>query len=534
MAVHPSPSPISWNGAYLLNTSREGKAIDPSLITGVDPANLQTGANTQVTVTFEREGAANHNLVGVYALKPDGSIDGTSVKFIWLDANQVNQNVLGSALVPDILGNAQPGTVVLDNFAAGTKLGFFLVDLDHLKQGQSNADVAVIKAAVGVPQLDYAKDMDTLNSKVSIDANHHVVVDGHVLQSNVLFTSNPAWNVDQVQHTISGVNDSVPGQLIIGFEDRVEPQSKNDFPSDHDYNDVVFAVHLSEKVSEQHEQVTSPTVQLADSSNDIALMTIDTTGFQVGDQLSNLASANGFTVVSNQSGNDYHVSITETTGHTTAEWQSFINSVGFSSSSTKDGVRDISYTVTDSAGHTGSTTAHIDASQSEPSSTHTESLSQQADILNHSGTTELWGSANDTLKLDQHFTGSDGKLDMGAGDNTLQVGAAGFNITNTDTSHLANVDHIDMTGFGINTTMLKAADVVSMTDSSHILRFDGDAGDTVTLTGDGAGHPGHWTAGADTNIGGANYHQYEWHHDATNTVSAVVQINEHLTQSVTD
>jgi hypothetical protein len=102
-----------------------------------------------------------------------------------------------------------------------------------------------------------------------------------------------------------------------------------------------------------------------------------------------------------------------------------------------------------------------------------------------------------------------------------------------DTAHLANVDHIDMTGYntgGGNSTTLDGKDVLSMTDSNHVLQIDGDVGDKVNLGGNAA--DGHWQQGANVNIGSDTYSQWQWH-DVSN-VTATVLIDDHLTQTVTD
>ncbi|HVI89839.1 MAG TPA: DUF4114 domain-containing protein [Dongiaceae bacterium] len=516
-------------GDYLLNTSVDGTAIAPGLITGVDPANLQGGAGTQVSVTMEPHAAANENLVGVYEYDSSGNIIPGSVKFIWLDGNAIT----------DLLGNTQPTTVDLGTVAPGDKLGFFIVDLDRFNSSATHDDSVLIKNATGGGGHGYDTDLSTLNSQLSIDpVTHQILINGVALKSQVYYsTDHESWNSDGDEHTTSGTSSSVPGDLIIGFEDR--NLSGKGTPSDRDYNDVVFAVRVTDKQSSEVTTFVQPHITLGDSANDITQMTIDTTGFLVGDSLTNLASASGFVVAVTTSGNDEHVTITETTGHTTSEWQDFVNNIHFDTTSTVDGERQISYGVTDSAGHTGSTTANVDVVTQYADDLSTETVANHpgANLL-HDGATAghdvTWGAGNDTLMLDQHFAGNDGKLDMGKGDNTLSVAAIDLNITSSDASHVTNVDHIDMTGFGTNTTTLDAADLVSVLGSAHdTLKFDGDSGDKVTLTGDGAG-PGHWTTAADVTINGALYHEYQWYADASNTVTATVQINEHLTQSVTD
>ncbi|HWT98852.1 MAG TPA: DUF4114 domain-containing protein [Terriglobales bacterium] len=532
-------------GDYLASGGGEGKAISSSLMNKVDSTNLLGTTGTQVSVTLDMHAtSANENLVGVYEYDSSGNIVPGSVKFIWLDTNAT-----------DLLGNAQQSTVNLGSVAPGDKLGFFIVDLDRFNTGATNADTSLIKNATGGGGHGYDTDLASLNSVVSIDpVTHQILINGVALKSQVYFSSDQdGWNSDGKDHTISGTSSSAPGDLFIGFEDR-NFAGKGGTKADGDYNDVIFSVHVTDTKSSEVTTFVQPQITLADTSN-ITEINIDTTGFLVGDSLTNLASGSGFVVAVTTSGNDEHVTITETTGHTTAEWETFVNGIHFDTTSTTDGERDVSYTVTDSAGHTASSTAKVDVVTQYADELSTESAANHpgANLL-HDGATAghdvAWGAGNDTLMLDQNFASNDGHLDMGTGDNTLSVAANGLNITSSDTSHVSNVDHVDTTGFGANTVTLDAADVISMADSTtHTLRFDGDAGtDSVALSGDGAG-PGGWhelsTAGQSitvngtnytTNasgevvIGGQTYDAYQWHADGNvaGAVGATVLINHAL------
>ncbi|HVJ40576.1 MAG TPA: DUF4114 domain-containing protein [Dongiaceae bacterium] len=538
LSLTNDPSGSQTVGDYLLNTSVEGKEISPSLVNGVDPNNLHLNFTSDVNVTFERGAARFHSIVGVYTYDASGHVNG--VQFIWLDTTQTNPDVLHSALIADFLGNHQPSTVDIGNIAAGENVGFFL-----LQDGANNAaDIAIIKAAVGGGGNGYDADMATLNAKTTItfDSNGvgHIFVDGQELSGTVIFTESN-HNPNDDKQAISGVSTPADGLLYVGFEDRGLNSG-----ADKDYNDVVFGVDLGkENISQFDQQIFSPHIQLSDNANDITAFSIDTTGFLVGDLLSNLKSADGFDVSVNHVGNDYQVTVTETTDHSSAEWQNFINSISFTTSSQTEGERDIKYTVTDSAGHTAATTAAI-----EVTTQHTESLSTETEAK-HPGTALLhdggnpghdvtWGSGDDTLYLDQHFTATDGKLDMGAGANTLAVGVNGIGITNADTSHLENLNHIDMTGYnggGGNTATLSFQDVISATGSGHELTITGDSVDSVNLAGDGNATDAHWHNAGTVNSGGVTYDQYDWHGGAGNGAGSIVTtvlINHDVHQTVTD
>ncbi|HVJ36137.1 MAG TPA: DUF4114 domain-containing protein [Terriglobia bacterium] len=538
LSLRNDPSGSQTVGDYLLNTSVEGQPISPALVNGVDPNNLHLNFASDVNVTFERGAAKFHSIVGVYTYDANGHVDG--VKFVWLDSTQANPDVLHSPLVTDFLGNSQPQTVNIGSIAAGQNIGFFL-----LQDGANNAtDVAIIKAAIGGGGNGYDADMAALNAKTTItfDSNGvgHIFVDGQELSGTVIFTES-SHNPNDDKQAISGVSTPADGLLYVGFEDRGINSG-----ADKDYNDVVFGVDLGkENISQFDQQIFSPHIQLSDNANDITAFTIDTTGFLVGDLLSNLKSADGFDVTVNHVGNDYQVTVTETTDHSSGEWQNFINNISFTTSSQTEGERDIKYTVTDSAGHAATTTASV-----EVTTQHTESLSTETEAK-HPGTALLhdggnpghdvtWGSGDDTLYLDQHFAATDGKLDMGAGDNTLAVGVNGIGITNADTSHLENLNHIDMTGYnggGGNATTLSFQDVISATGSEHELTITGDSVDSVNLAGDGNATDAHWHKAGSVNSGGVTYDQYDWHSGAGNGAGSIVTtvlINHDVHQNVTD
>src|SRR6185369_12869876 len=104
------------------------------------------------------------------------------------------------------------------------------------------------------------------------------------------------------------------------------------------------------------------------------------------------------------------------------------------------------------AGHSATTTANINVT-----SVHHESLSTENDahhpgvaLLHNGGTAGhdvAWGNGDDVLFTDTHFTKAgapvqDGVLDMGAGNNTVHLGATNISFTGDDAHHLKNVDNL--------------------------------------------------------------------------------------------
>lgn len=513
-----TPTGSADNAAYLQAGGNEGHAYDKSKVNGFDSGDLHMGSqgSSSLAVTFQSESAVYHNMVGVVITDPDGH---QTVQFLWLDATES-----GSGLVTDFLGNDQPTTVNINDIPAGSTVQYFLIQNGANDAGNQD----IVKDAVKDSTGDAADDMADLNGKTTVvqdpDGSWHIYVDGKELNGSTLF-SDKDMNVHNNQEVVSGSDGGSDNAIFVGFED------KGLLTADKDYNDVVFSVTSSSVSPHAAEQHFSPSVLLGDSANDISQITIDTTGFQVGDKLNNLADAGGFHVdVTQDPDGNYHVAITETAAHTTQQWQDFLNSIDFSSDSKDNGTRDISYTVTDSGGHTGTSTTHIDVEHQHDVSLSTEiNANHPGDALIHNGATAghdvTWGASDDNLVFDQHFTATDGKLDMGGGTNTVTTDA-NMNLTATDASHLENVNHIDMTAHGANVTSLAASDILSMTGDGNTLKIDGDSNDSVKLDGSTGGQWAAVSSGAP-----AGYHEYQWT-DGSHAVT--VLINDHITQAQID
>ena len=123
------------------------------------------------------------------------------------------------------------------------------------------------------------------------------------------------------------------------------------------------------------------------------------------------------------------------------------------------------------------------------------------DILDGvSGADVLLGAAgDDVLVWHEGLRHADG----GSGTDTLRIDGSGVIL---DFSLLANhtvagIERIDLTGSGDNTLTLDFRDVLKVSDH-HTLRIDGNAGDSVTSSGQG------WAAGAVVEVDGQQYQSY--------------------------
>jgi Ca2+-binding RTX toxin-like protein len=116
------------------------------------------------------------------------------------------------------------------------------------------------------------------------------------------------------------------------------------------------------------------------------------------------------------------------------------------------------------------------------------------------------GAGNDTLIYDPvDLLGSSSVVyDGGSGVDTLKFNGAGqaLDLTTVEQTKIAGIENIDLTGNGNNSLALNIADVINLSNESDQLLIKGNAGDSVTSTGQG------WTQGSNVNIDGQDYASY--------------------------
>jgi hypothetical protein len=499
-------------GDFLLKGSNGNNAINKfgaSQVNGIDPANVTLAAPTEVKVTFQREGAGYHNMVGVYQFDANGKIVPGSVQFVWLDATANKEGQLGASLVKDFLGFAQAGTVSLGTMDAGTRLGFFTI-----ADGASNSSNQSILKALAGSSGSQANAMAAINTQLSIvvdaNGNGRVYAGSKQLSGDTYFTHDKSLNTDfgagkDIEHSLSGISATADGQLIVGFEDL-------NGGGDRDYEDVVFSVSMGAyNVNKLTQNVVQPSVDFADIDSDaLSQAVIHSSGFQPGDAL-NVPPSSLFDVTVSHSGNDYTISVVGKTGQETVDqYEDFVNSVYFSTSSKAEGDRHIDYSIVDEGGLTSS----IGEAKIGVSNSYEISSSELA-----SGQHSL-GSGDDHLYLNGSLPGH---LDFGDGHDTLHIAQNDASLGHSDFVKLENIEAIDMTGFSGNKVALSIVDVLDMTDTDNRLTVIGDKGDVVTLSGDGSGH--HWTV-VET---GDEFTTYAW---SDPIQQAVVEISNQLTANL--
>ncbi|MBK8157645.1 MAG: DUF4114 domain-containing protein [Rhodospirillaceae bacterium] len=496
-------------GDYLTSGGKEGRAIDPSMINGVSAQNLTLAESVEVKVGFVSEGAGYKSMVGVYAYDIDGKIDPDSLQFLWLDATQAKENVVGGALAKDFLGNSQPMEISLGNLPADTKLGFFFI-ADGASKGTNQN---LLKGVAGVDRKgnDYAKDLDAINSQLSFkvdgNGNGQVLVSGKPLAGNIYFTHDKTLNTDSVgkdiEHTLSGVPAKADGKLYVGFEDLAGG-------GDRDYQDVVISVDIGQyNVNKLTQTATQPTVDLSDvDSTHLASVIITTAGFHAGDTL-NLPANALFDVQASQNGNDTVFTVTAKSGAESVDtFEDFLNHTYFSTANTDEGDRTITYQAVD----TDNTLSNVADVAVHVSATFEISVSE-LNGMDH------FGSGDDTLHLNKGLSGA---FDMGAGEDTVHLAQTGMSFDHSHAQKLDNVEVLDALGAGNNKVSISIDDVLDLTDGYHHLTILGEAGDALTLTGDG-GHS--WTVTEQ----GADFTTYSYD-DGIH--QAIVEVSNQMAQIV--
>ena len=490
--VNEAPSVVSTDGTVVNTIVDTSEAYDPQasestgnylygaknaslsaadISSGVSTEDLTVFAPTDVTVTFQKEGAGYHNMVGVYQFDDNGNIVPGSVEFVWLDATASKENTMGASLSKDFLGYSQSSTVSLGTMAEGTHLGFFTIANGA---GDSANTTLIANAAAGAGSQAAAMDAiaSQLSIKIDTNGNGHVFVGNSQLNGETFFTHNKSLNTDfnggsDMSHAVAGVSSKLPGQLLIGFEDLKGG-------GDRDYNDLVISVGMGTyNVNKMTQSAVQPTVDFSDvDGSTLAKAVIHTRGFQAGDVL-NVPTNSDFNVTVNKSGADYDITIVGKTGSETLDqYEDFANSIFFSTSSKTEGDRHIDYSVTDNGGLT-STVSSADLGVANSYEISSSELANGKNTL---------GSGDDVLHVN---TSSISPTNMGDGYDTVHLAKHDASFDHNDAVKLKNVEAIDTTGYGANNVSLSINDVLNMTDGDNRLTIVGEEGDTVTLTSHG-------------------------------------------------
>ena len=146
---------------------------------------------------------------------------------------------------------------------------------------------------------------------------------------------------------------------------------------------------------------------------------------------------------------------------------------------------------------------------------------QGDDILNGAGGDDvlIGGSGDDILVFDQLDTL---KVAGGSGHDTLRFDGTGqsLDLTSITNNLYTGMERIDLTGVGNNSVTFSVHDVLDLSDSTNVLYIDGNAGDSVTSTGEG------WADNGTTTVEGTVYHSYSMG-------DAQLYVDDTITQTIT-
>lgn len=181
-----------------------------------DQTNIKLGAAAEVWVTFLNEGAGFLNGVGFFTYDPSNPPASPA------DVTD-EQIILPNASVPPLaVAGTQGATVYLGKFPAGRAIGFFVAANGWSASGRTlnGNKVPGVKESLDRNWIYYSLKGLNPEPADSRNLNQHTVL----LQDT----------------TLTGSDNNTYQRMVLGFEDYLRTSG-----SDHDFNDVLLAVHVS-------------------------------------------------------------------------------------------------------------------------------------------------------------------------------------------------------------------------------------------------------------------------------------------------
>jgi hypothetical protein len=513
-----SPYGSSEVAEYLLNQSRDGKAVNSVPINGVDLSNIAMRVESDITVSFIREGAGYQNIIGYYLFDPSTGEILTGKEnsgLLWINSSQSGNNLISQPFGANTL--KQSVSYTIESVPEGVAVGFFLIGdgFNYLSNNEKNS----LKTYEDMYELNEHIELSINNGTALVtfnDGDNFVVFEGRGLY----FTHDDSLSSDGITHSLSGVSfnnniaETLRGKLIVGFEDLLNG-------GDNDYEDIIFSVDfnndLASFVGDSRPIVRA--INVADNAM-IASLTLIASNLLENDVINFKESNNTLTVLGSQGELtvvyddinyqfDYELSIdgnaitytflaqgeSEATFAPAGAYELLAQSLIFkpSTESGTDGVRIFSGYVVDENG-LQSDFDHVNY-MVEVEETLQIDIAESAGILDFNAGNDMLLISNEDVELDDQsqFSGGTGldtiKLD---GYGNMSFDAQFFK------DHFAGGwEKIDMTGEGnqaINSITLDAEAVFSLIDESEntltitvddnevpVLQIVGDEFDKVTL-----------------------------------------------------
>ena len=218
----PVPSmPTDFNSriALMLPEKKDIRINKNIVLSNDDQTNVKLTAPAEVWVTFLNEGAGFLNSVGFFTFDPNNPPTKPS------DVTDEQIIIPNASIPPLAAATTQGATVYLGSFPAGRAIGFFVVANGWSTTGRKlgSANVPGVKEAIDRNWIYY-----------SVKGLNPEPASGNLNQHTVLLN-------DQ---ELTGTNGKKYQRLVLGFEDYLRTSG-----SDHDFNDVILAVHVSPSVA---------------------------------------------------------------------------------------------------------------------------------------------------------------------------------------------------------------------------------------------------------------------------------------------
>lgn len=428
---------------YLLTKAIDGKAVTEVPVNGVDLANIAMRIDTNVTVSFIKEGAGYNNTVGYYLFDPStGNILSGSENsgLLWINASQSGGNLNTQPFGNNYLTQYEDFTI--ENVPEGTAVGFFLIGdaFDYL----SNSEKDALKTYDDIYALNEHLQLEVNNGNAQVTFNDGVNTIQHDGRG-LYFSHDDSLSSDGITHTLSGVSfddnisESYRGKLIVGFEDLRGG-------GDRDYEDIIFSIDFDDKLAEilGDSRPIIRSISVADDAL-LASLTLVATNLNDGDEISFKDNNNTFTVLGDN-------------GLITVEHDGMDYQFDYSTSTSGD---EITYSFL-AQGTNNSTYAPIEVYELLATSLHFKpSLDHDTDgvrqfsgnVIDENGLVSNFDIVTYTVEVEDYVqidvAESAGMLNLNAGDDTLLI--ANENVSLDDQSEFeggSGLDTIKLDGYG--------------------------------------------------------------------------------------
>jgi LruC domain-containing protein len=239
LPVPSLPTDLNSRIALMLPEKVDIRKNSQLALSSDDQTNIKLGGDAAIWVTFLNEGAGFTNSVGFFTY----DLKNPPLKPTDVSSEQI---IIPNASIPPLTqASVQGSTVYLGTFPAGTGVGFFVAANGWSSTGRTLAGQTVPGTREAIDKNWIFYSIKGLNAEPATN---------NLNQHTILLN-------DQ---TLTGTDGRAYQRLILGFEDYLRTSS-----SDHDFNDVTLAIHVSPSVSISNLSSLAPIVtSTTDSDTD--------------------------------------------------------------------------------------------------------------------------------------------------------------------------------------------------------------------------------------------------------------------------